>query len=114
MKKLVLHLQNFDEEIFCGALRMLKHFVESASGEEVKGVLLVTGSAVKRFKKGDLCFPEIMTVLETTGLKIELCHNAMQQHQVLANDLSATYTIVPAGVYELVKLQEAGYAYVKA
>jgi intracellular sulfur oxidation DsrE/DsrF family protein len=41
------------------------------------------------------------------------CENAMRAHHILSSDLLSGVTTVPSGIVELVRKQEAGYAYVK-
>jgi len=41
------------------------------------------------------------------------CQNAMNSHNLTAEDLPAGVQIVPAGVLDLIELQEQGFAYIK-
>ncbi len=114
MKKLVLHLQQEQPEAVSGALRMISNFTDMASAGQYQAVLLVTGAAVKQFQSGSPLFDAIIQLANKAQVTIKLCHNALRQHDIDEKSLNSKFEIVPAGIYELVCLQQAGYAYVKA
>ena len=42
-----------------------------------------------------------------------MCNNALTAHQIRKEDLIDVYEIVPAGILEIVNLQQKGFAYIK-
>ncbi len=113
-RKLVLHLSNGDSAALQGALRMLVHFAQQAENEKFASVLLVTGDAVAWFKSPSPAAPEIARTRQQSGCSIAICANALAAKLIGQSELMDGLTVVPAGVYELVRLQESGFAYVKA
>lgn len=114
MNKLVLHVQYDPTETVEGALRMIGHFLDIAAAEDYSVVLVATGAAVRQFMNGAPLVEEIIKTAQKPHVKIKLCRNALKQNQMDEKDVCRCCDIVPAGVYELVRLQNAGYAYVKA
>ncbi len=65
----------------------------------------------------------IMAYLTSTGKKdvkslsnqvrFHACNNSMNSHGVKPHDLPDNVEIVPAGVADLIQLQEGGFAYIK-
>ena len=47
------------------------------------------------------------------GLKIRLCRNALNDNNLTEADLWPGIEVVPAGLVEIVRLQQAGFAYIK-
>lgn len=54
-----------------------------------------------------------MESLAEQGVQFVACQNALRAHNVEQDGLPQFVQIVPAGVYELVRLQHEGYAYLK-
>ena len=57
--------------------------------------------------------PEIQK-LEAAHVHFVACGNAMKKQHLEAADLVAGVDVVPAGIVEVVRKQEAGWVYIKA
>lgn len=71
--------------------------------------LLVNGEAITLLKHGNN--DKISRLIPSVN--VVACNNAMIAHQISEEDLVEGVNVVPAGVYELVKKQNEGYAYIK-
>jgi intracellular sulfur oxidation DsrE/DsrF family protein len=57
---------------------------------------------------------ERMKALIAQGVVFKICLNTLNEFKLdVQKDLVIPMTVVPAGVAELVKLQQEGYAYIK-
>ena len=72
-------------------------------------VLLVNGEAIQ----GYLLPAQIKFIHDFPNVTYHACHNAMKAHHIEVQDLVAKIEVVPAGVVDLIQLQQAGFAYVK-
>ena len=75
-------------------------------------LLTRNAAAVKLFTK-DCPKADRVNELAAKGVAFKLCANALRAQQLQKEDMLAACIIVPAGVVELVRLQDAGHAYVK-
>ncbi|PAB00027.1 DsrE family protein [Enterococcus canintestini] len=72
-------------------------------------VLLVNGSGIQSYQlKQAQKF-----ISENPNVSFHACQNALKAFHMTEADLPATVKIVPAGVLDLINLQQAGYAYIK-
>ena len=113
MKKFVLHLEDSSDEKLHSALCMLHNFDIQAHTEDYHAVLLITGQAVKHFTTDAPEHDEILSLLTNRKISVKLCRNALSHQQISEKDISDDFAVVPAGIYELVSLQNNGYAYIK-
>lgn len=75
---------------------------------EIEIVVLVNGIAITGY-----LLAENTEFIKTQGVTFHACSNAMKANQVSPEDLPKIVQVVPAGVLDLVELQQAGYAYIK-
>lgn len=76
-------------------------------------VLVLNADAVTLFKTPD---QELLTQLEELtelNASVHLCRNALAGHEVPENTLPDTVAVVPAGIVDLISLQEQGYFYIR-
>lgn len=57
--------------------------------------------------------PERMKKLAAAGVQFMACENTMRKRNLTQKDLSSFVGVVPSGVGELVKKQQAGWSYLK-
>lgn len=79
-----------------------------AATHEVTIVLLVNGKAITGYLD-----PANTALLQIEQVAFHACRNAMNAHGMTPENLPANVEIVPAGVLDLIKLQDLGYAYIK-
>jgi intracellular sulfur oxidation DsrE/DsrF family protein len=74
-------------------------------------VVLVNGDAIMGYLVTRL--RDTITKLQPQGVSFHACNNAMNSHGVRTEQLPAGVVVVPAGVADLIALQDAGYRYIK-
>ncbi|MDD3885909.1 MAG: DsrE family protein [Victivallaceae bacterium] len=114
MNKLVLHVHSGDQGVVSGALSMMNHFRRQADGQPFSAVLVATGGAVTWFRSDSPLADAAKELLRCRGVAIELCRNALGHNNIPESTVLPGTVVVPAGVFEMVRLQELGYAYVRA
>ncbi|MEG0328570.1 MAG: DsrE family protein [Erysipelothrix sp.] len=71
--------------------------------------LLVNGEAINLLRHGNN--DRISKLIPSVN--VVACNNAMVAHHISGEDLVEGVKVVPAGVYELIKKQNEGFAYIK-
>lgn len=104
MLKVVFHVD--ESAKWQEAYHNIKNLLHAAP--EVKVVLLVNGSAIKGYLDA-----ENQEFLALSGVTFHACANAMRANQITADQLPENVEVVPAGVLDLIQLQNGGYAYIK-
>ena len=113
MYKLLIHVDSDESAILELALGNITNYLNAFTEDtECRVTLLANARAVRQFVKGN---PAEATVqnLAARGVTFALCANAMRSQGLTEENISAGCTVVPAGIVELVHLQNEGYAYVK-
>jgi intracellular sulfur oxidation DsrE/DsrF family protein len=106
--KVVLHVS--DPDGWPPALSNLKNLTTEFSAMEV--LVVVDGGGVYVFQGSNDLTAELETVAQK-GVRIQACHNALDEKQIDPSTLPAFVEVVPGGVPALVEAQNAGYRYVK-
>ncbi len=71
-------------------------------------------SAVKLFRKdGDAGLALEMDELTREGVRFPICNNSLAKLKIDRAGLLELAEVVPAGIVELIRLQQEGFAYVK-
>lgn len=94
------------------ALTNITNYFEALVQEDFTAVLLVNGPAI-RLMTADGEHARQIAALAAQGLRVRVCQNAMRHFDVAPEALLPACEIVPAGVVELVDLQNKGFAYIK-
>jgi len=76
-------------------------------------VLLANGPAVQLFVKEETELTQKAQDLTKLGLSIHLCQNALNKFSITKENLHDDYLIVPAGILDLVELQNKNFSYIK-
>lgn len=82
------------------------------SGEEMELAVVANAEAVRDFAQ-EGAIRERMSKLAAQGVSFSACRNALQGNNVDIPSLPDFVQIVPAGIVELIKLQTAGFCYIK-
>jgi len=80
--------------------------------EDVEIELLVNGMAVRDFVQ-DSNYEGRVKIMMDDSIPIKVCSNSLKGLHIDEEELLEGVDIVPAGVSELVKKQEEGWAYIK-
>jgi intracellular sulfur oxidation DsrE/DsrF family protein len=70
------------------------------------------GPGIEMLKKSNAAYEERLKGLSDHGVKLLACRNAMKFHHLATEDLFGFSGQVDSGIAEIVKKQEAGWAYV--
>ena len=107
----VFHLDLDDEKILMLALANIKNFYNAPQSKGAEVVLLVNGPAVLLFSKGNA--PKELAEIQAKGTSIRLCQNALNKFELEPEHIEEGILIVPAGIIELIDLQNKGFSYIK-
>lgn len=110
---LVVHMDACDKEVLDLALNNITNYLTALEGKTPCSVTLVANAAAVKLFTHDC--PQATRVVELAGrgVSFRLCANALRKHNLQKEDLLDACTVVAAGMVELVRLQDAGCAYVK-
>ncbi len=108
--KLLLHVDAGDAELAV-ALRNAGNYAKAVPGAMM--ALVLNGPAVKLLRATDCPRAADIAKLRDQGLRVLACANALKDNGLAPTDLVPGVEVVPAGIVELVRLQNEGYAYVK-
>jgi len=80
-------------------------------GVEIEAVFF--GPGLNMLRKINTDHADILQRLASEGVKLAACRNSMRDRNITTEDLFPFATTVDSGVAELVRKQEAGWAYIK-
>lgn len=109
---LLVHVDANESGVLDLALTNIENYLAALEGMPCAVTLLANAGAVKLFGR-DCHAAERVAGLAARGVVFALCANALRKNSLEKKDLLDACTVVPAGMVELVRLQNAGYAYVK-
>jgi len=108
------------------ALGNIANLLKAAGEDDVEIVLLANGEGVDGYvahgrngpKKGACSIDmadriSAMTALSKKGISFLACRNALAAQNISLDDLPQFVTVVPAGMVQLIKLRDQGFAYIK-
>lgn len=108
---IVFHLDLNDSSVLNIAVSNIGNYFTAIQGKQADVVLVVNGPAVNLFKKEN-ALPEFKDFM-AQGLKVRLCQNALNKFSLTKEMMTEGAEVVPAGIVELVRLQNEQYAYIK-
>lgn len=96
-----------------GALRNIENLRRAFGAENVEAQLVVHGKAYPLLQTSNSAMEGRLRELTRGGVRLSLCRNTMKRFNVAAESLFPFVETVDAAVAELVRKQEAGWAYLK-
>lgn len=96
-----------------GALRNAENLRKALGPENVELQVVVHGKAYPLLQKTNTAMEERLRALQEGGVRLSLCQNTMRRFNVEKESLFPFADTVDAAVAELVRKQEAGWAYLK-
>lgn len=110
---LILHLDSGEPEMFRLAARNAANYLNALPEQKFELDIVANGggASLLTLKHADL--HEIGKNLMARGVVIKVCANALAEKQIPHADVWPGCQIVPAGLVEIARLQQAGFAYVK-
>ena len=115
-QKVVYHFNTNNLQINNAGLAYIQNHIQAVGQENLKLVVVVHSSAWEMVAKKKAVSQQVekMKALIEQGVQFDICRNTLQGVNLdPEKDLVIPMTVVPAGVAELVKLQQEGYAYIK-
>lgn len=96
-----------------GALKNIENLRRALGPENVQVELVVHGNAYPLVQRSNTAMEDRLRGLQEAGVQLSLCENTMKRFEVSRESLFPFVGTVDAAVAELVRRQEAGWAYVK-
>jgi uncharacterized protein len=96
-----------------GALRNVENLRRALGPESVEAQVVVHGKAYPLLQKTNAPMEERLRALKEGGVRLSLCRNTMKRFEVAPETLFPFVDTVDAAVAELVRKQDAGWAYLK-
>lgn len=92
-----------------------RNLLADLANEAVEVIVLANGEAVRYYEaESTETNGEKLTALSKKGVHFTACNNALKAQKLNKEVLFSFVNIVPAGITELVRKQQMGYAYIKA
>ncbi len=107
----VFHVDLDESKILDVAISNINNYFNAIEGKQANVILLINGPAVKLIKQENA--PQDLIDLQEKGLSIRVCQNAINKFSFSKEMLLNGIEIVPAGIIELVRLQNEHYSYIK-
>lgn len=112
--KVVMHLDWDQMDFLKMGIDNIRNLLKEVPPEQASVRFVMNGKAVVLFRKDRIGeHIELVKELSGQGVRFCLCRNALAKNGIDKEDLVDGCEIVPAGILELIRLQEAGFAYIK-
>lgn len=96
-------------------LANVSNLLVDLANEAVEVIVLANGEAVRYYEtESTEADVEKLAALSQKGVHFTACNNALKAQKLNKEVLLPYVNIVPAGITELVRKQQMGYAYIKA
>jgi uncharacterized protein len=110
--RVVFQVSDADPARWTLALNNIRNLQQDLGADHVTIELVVYGPGIAMLKLDSTVGPAVGEVIKT-GVVVNACENTMRGQKLVVADMLSTVTYVSAGVVEIVKRQQAGWAYVR-
>lgn len=110
---LVLHLDSPDPAMFRLVARNAANYLNALPEEKFELRVVANGGAATLFTLDHGELRELALPVAARGVVFNVCANALAEHGISREQLWPECQVVPAGLVEIVRLQRAGFAYIK-
>ena len=117
MHKVVFEVAIDGAEKWEGALRNVENVQKSLGAKTTKIEVVAHGKGIGLLTKTAATNPEMKATVEklhASGVVFAVCENTMKRMQITREQLVPLAITVDSGVSEVIRKQEAGYAYIKS
>jgi intracellular sulfur oxidation DsrE/DsrF family protein len=112
--KVVMHLDWDQIDALEMGLGNIRNLLKDMPAAEAEVRFVANGKAVALFRKDRFGEHQgVIRELRAQGVRFCLCRNALTKQGIAAADLVDGCEIIPAGILELIRLQQEGFAYIK-
>lgn len=109
----VLHLDSNDPVKMRMVLRNAVNYLNALPEQDFQLQVVANGGGATFFTEEHEVFRKEALPLMERGVIFKVCANALAEHNIDAARVWPGCEIVPAGLVEVVRLQRAGFAYIK-
>jgi len=110
--KAVLQVSDADPQKWNLTLNNAKNVQDDLDSENVELEIVVYGPGIGMLKGDSPVAKRVADALKS-GVKVIACENTMKAQKLVYADMLPAIGYVPAGVVELMKKQQEGYAYIR-
>lgn len=110
--KIVFHLMTGSEQDRAGLLRNIRNVL--VEWPEARITVVSHSGGMALLTKANNHLTAEIDALRQKGVTFNACENTMASKSIAPEDLISAAEPVPSGIVEVVKLQEQGYAYIRA
>jgi intracellular sulfur oxidation DsrE/DsrF family protein len=111
--KAVFQVSDNDPQKWNLALNNARNVQDDYGGPEAVDLeIVVYGPGIGMLKAGSPVAERVADAVKS-GVKVVACENTMKAQKLVYADMLPTVGFVPAGVVELMKKQQQGYAYIR-
>ncbi len=114
MHRVVFELTSDSPEQWTAMLNNVENLQKAFGREHTDLEVVAHGKGLEALKKSNTSSGERFTTIAKTGVRFAACENTMKRMQVTKEDLLPAARTVDSGVTEVVRKQEAGWAYLKS
>ena len=111
-KKVVFQVSDDNVRTWNLALNNLRNVQQDLGKENVIAEIVVYGPGIGMLKGDSKVEPRVTAAL-TDGVKVVACENTMKSFRITRADMIPGIAYVPAGVVELMRRQQQGWAYLR-
>ncbi len=111
-QKLVIQVSDADPAKWSLALNNAQNVQEELGAANVEIELVAYGPGIGMLKIDSAANSRVAEALKA-GVKIVACENTMRKQKLSKEDMLANISYAPAGVTEIMRLQQAGWSYIR-
>lgn len=111
-EKLVVQVSDNDPKKWNLALNNMKNVQDALGKDRVDIELVVYGPGIDMLKLESVAGNRVDAAV-ASGIKVVACENTMDAQKLTKADMLKSISYVPAGVIELMRKQQQGYAYLR-
>jgi intracellular sulfur oxidation DsrE/DsrF family protein len=111
--KAVFQVSDADPKKWNLALNNVRNALDDYGGAEAVELEIVAYGPGIGMLKGDSSVAARVAQAVKSGVKVVACENTMKAQKLVYADMLPTIGFVPAGVVELIKKQQQGWAYIR-
>ena len=112
VEKLVVQVSDSDPKKWNLALNNIKNVQDALGKDKVDIALVVYGPGIDMLKLESAAGNRVNDAV-AGGVKVVACENTMDAQKLTKADMLKSISYVPAGVIELMRKQQQGYAYIR-
>lgn len=114
LHRVVFELTSDSPEQWAAMLNNVGNLQKAFGREHTEIEVVAHGKGLEALRKSNTSSGDRIAAIANTGVRFAACQNTMKRMQLTKEDLLPAAQPVDSGVTEVVRKQEAGWAYLKA